>query len=145
MQKCRVLLAQVAKSPREGEASLLGRQACRSCQHVWVWSSWSYSLRQGMAYGCSTVLATVVQWEWWLFTNSPSQHGLVCWRRGLRPVIPLLRGEVVMSLYGESGCPITGWLLSGPRPCFPGPSWPGRGHKTRSEWERWLPVVIPMP
>jgi hypothetical protein len=56
MQKCRVLPVQVARSPREGEASKLGRHSIWSCQRVQVWSSRACSLRQGRAYGGGSVL-----------------------------------------------------------------------------------------
>ena len=45
------------------------------------------------------------------------------------------RGEVVMSLYGESGCPIAGCLLPGLGSCCPDLLRSDRGHRIRSEWE----------
>ena len=59
-----------------------------------------------MAYGVDTIPTMAVPWEWWLFTNSPARHGFIVVR-------PFLRGEVVMSSYGESGYPIVGCLLFG--------------------------------
>ena len=81
MHKCRDLLTRVAVSPREEEDSKLGQQSILPCSdfclHVQAWSSRSHSPRRGMAYGGDTVLAVVPLWEWWLFTNSPTWHGLV--------------------------------------------------------------------
>jgi hypothetical protein len=41
---------------------------------------------------------------------------LACCRHGLHPCSPLLRGEVMMSLYGRNGCPVVGCLLPGESP-----------------------------
>jgi len=141
MQKSRVLLARVPGSPREGEASLLGRQACWSCQHIRVWLS---SLCRGLSYGGGTIPAMAVQWEWWLLTNSPAPCGslavimasVLAFVSSGRSHDVIVRGEWLS---------IVGCLLPRSRSCCPNLARSGRGHRIRSEWESWLLVVIPIP
>ena len=89
-----------------------------------------------MAYGGDTVLAAAAPWEWWLFTNSPAQHGLVV--VVVASILASVSSGRSHDVRGE-WLSIMGYLLSGLRPHCHDLSWPGQGHWMRLVCEELPP------
>jgi hypothetical protein len=140
MQKCRVLLVRVARSPREGEAIKLGRHSIRSCQHVHVWSSRACSLRQGWTVVCRSRRRRGSGGCYLFPCTAWVHHGC----HGLRPDVHFFGVKSCCHCTRRTSVPV-GYLLPRSQLHCPNLLWSGRGHRIWLKWESWLPVVVPIP